>query len=158
MWDLPGTGLEPVSPALSGRFLITAPPGKSFYLFIYSAIIYWEHAACLTYLPKVQIYSRCLLLPLIYRWGNRLREILWLAHGRTASGDNIGIGTVVYQIPKSVLRGREKERKERGRKKGRWEKRNRNFKINKHVIQVINLGDRKLDLHWCREGCLASTD
>ena len=29
MWDLPGPGLEPVSPELSGRFLTTAPPGKS---------------------------------------------------------------------------------------------------------------------------------
>ena len=29
MWDLPGPGLEPVSPALSGGFLTTAPPGKS---------------------------------------------------------------------------------------------------------------------------------
>ena len=29
MWDLPGPGLEPVSPALAGGFLITAPPGKS---------------------------------------------------------------------------------------------------------------------------------
>ena len=28
MWDLPGPGLEPVSPALAGGFLITAPPGK----------------------------------------------------------------------------------------------------------------------------------
>ena len=28
MWDLPGPGLEPVSPALTGRFLTTAPPGK----------------------------------------------------------------------------------------------------------------------------------
>ena len=29
MWDLPGPGLEPVFPALAGRFLTTAPPGKS---------------------------------------------------------------------------------------------------------------------------------
>ena len=29
MWDLPGPGLKPVSPALAGRFLTTAPPGKS---------------------------------------------------------------------------------------------------------------------------------
>ena len=29
MWDHPGPGLEPVSPALAGRFLTTAPPGKS---------------------------------------------------------------------------------------------------------------------------------
>ena len=28
MWNLPGPGLEPVSPALAGGFLITAPPGK----------------------------------------------------------------------------------------------------------------------------------
>ena len=45
MWDLPGPGLEPVSPALAGGFLTTAPPGNShlgdlfffnlIYLFIY---------------------------------------------------------------------------------------------------------------------------
>ena len=29
MWDLPGPGREPVSPALAGGFLTTAPPGKS---------------------------------------------------------------------------------------------------------------------------------
>ena len=28
MWDLPGPGLEPVSPALAGGFSTTAPPGK----------------------------------------------------------------------------------------------------------------------------------
>ena len=28
MWDLPGPGHEPVSPALAGRFSTTAPPGK----------------------------------------------------------------------------------------------------------------------------------
>ena len=28
MWDLPGPGIEPVSPTLAGRFLSTVPPGK----------------------------------------------------------------------------------------------------------------------------------
>ena len=28
IWDLPRPGLEPVSPALAGRFSTTAPPGK----------------------------------------------------------------------------------------------------------------------------------
>ena len=28
MWDLPRPGLEPLSPALTGRFLTTVPPGK----------------------------------------------------------------------------------------------------------------------------------
>ena len=35
MWDLPGPGLEPVSPALAGGFLTIAPPGKSLIIFIY---------------------------------------------------------------------------------------------------------------------------
>ena len=29
MWDLPGQGIKPMSPALAGRFLTTGPPGKS---------------------------------------------------------------------------------------------------------------------------------
>ena len=29
LWTLPGPGIEPVSPALAGRFLPTAPPGKA---------------------------------------------------------------------------------------------------------------------------------
>ena len=32
MWDLPRPGLKPVSPALAGRFLTTALPGKSLFL------------------------------------------------------------------------------------------------------------------------------
>ena len=30
MWDPPRPGLEPVSPALAGRFSTTAPPGKPY--------------------------------------------------------------------------------------------------------------------------------
>ena len=37
MWDLPGPGIEPVSPALAGGFLTTAPPGSPGYLFLSSA-------------------------------------------------------------------------------------------------------------------------
>ena len=29
MWDLPGSGIEPASPALVGGFLLNVPPGKS---------------------------------------------------------------------------------------------------------------------------------
>ena len=35
MRDLPGQGLEPVSPALAGGFLTTAPPGKPSILFLF---------------------------------------------------------------------------------------------------------------------------
>ena len=37
MWDLPRTGLEPVSPALAGRLSTTAPPGKPRKLVFYCA-------------------------------------------------------------------------------------------------------------------------
>ena len=33
MWDLPGPGLEPVSPALTGGFSTTTPPGKPPFFF-----------------------------------------------------------------------------------------------------------------------------
>ena len=29
MWDLPGTGVKPMCPALAGGFFTTEPPGKS---------------------------------------------------------------------------------------------------------------------------------
>ena len=32
MWDLPGPGIKPVSPALAGGFSTTVPPGKSLFL------------------------------------------------------------------------------------------------------------------------------
>ena len=38
MWDLPRPGLEPVSPALAGRFLTTAPPGKPHDLTIVNSV------------------------------------------------------------------------------------------------------------------------
>ena len=41
MWDLPGPGLEPMSPALAGGFLTTAPPGKSL---IYSVFCVYSTA------------------------------------------------------------------------------------------------------------------
>ena len=34
MWDLPGPGIEPVSPALADGFLTTAPPGKPSVVYI----------------------------------------------------------------------------------------------------------------------------
>ena len=34
MWDLTGPRLEPMSPALAGGFLTTAPPGKSRWLYL----------------------------------------------------------------------------------------------------------------------------
>ena len=40
MWDPPRPGLEPVSPALAGRFSTTAPPGKPHFFFL-DYIVTW---------------------------------------------------------------------------------------------------------------------
>ena len=43
-WNLPGPGIEPVSPELAGRFLITGPSGKflTFFFFVALYILYSE--------------------------------------------------------------------------------------------------------------------
>ena len=51
MWDLPGPGLEPVSPALAGGFLTTEPPGKSWTTNINSVVVSF---CCCCYLQKQQ--------------------------------------------------------------------------------------------------------
>ena len=38
MWDLPRPGLEPMSPALAGRFSTAAPPGKPHPTFLIHAV------------------------------------------------------------------------------------------------------------------------
>ena len=45
MWDLPSPGLEPVSPALAGRFLTTAPPGKPHQLAFNVSFLNWKDRA-----------------------------------------------------------------------------------------------------------------
>ena len=44
MWNLAGPRMEPVSPALAGRFLTTGTPGKSYYTFLV-----WEYHEVLIY-------------------------------------------------------------------------------------------------------------
>ena len=41
MWDLSGPGIEPVTPALVGRFLTTGPPGESQKAVFYS-VLFWN--------------------------------------------------------------------------------------------------------------------
>ena len=73
MWDLPRPGLEPVSPALAGRFSTTAPPGKPLplellidlkdatllHLFIFIYLYFWpRHAAWGISVPRPGIEPR----------------------------------------------------------------------------------------------------
>ena len=43
MWDPPRPGLEPVSPALAGRFSTTAPPGKP-YVAVFACIFFFQES------------------------------------------------------------------------------------------------------------------
>ena len=42
MWNLPGPGIEPMSPALAGRLFTTELPGKSLNSFFKYFILYWR--------------------------------------------------------------------------------------------------------------------
>ena len=52
MWDLPRPGLEPMSPALAGRFSTTAPPGKpnssvfNFSSYIFNFQVFFSYSLC----------------------------------------------------------------------------------------------------------------
>ena len=52
LWDLPGPGLEPTSPASAGRLSTTAPPGKSqgWCLFIVFSFEYQSHFSGFLYI------------------------------------------------------------------------------------------------------------
>ena len=64
MWGLPGSGMESVSPALAGGFLITGPPGKS----------------CLVFRPLQNITSFCIKFPVLGRRCGRCFSDQTLAH------------------------------------------------------------------------------
>ena len=51
MWDFPRPGLEPVSPALAGRFSTTAPPGKPPDLFLSCVSDLWYEVGGIGALP-----------------------------------------------------------------------------------------------------------
>ena len=61
MWDLHRPGIEPMSPALAGRFLTTVPPGKPpfhmFLFFSFEALIIWDFI----FLP---LFEKSLYIPL----------------------------------------------------------------------------------------------
>ena len=50
IWDLPESGIEPVSPALAGRLFTTEPPGKPQWRFLSRKMIYYLQI-CFTFWP-----------------------------------------------------------------------------------------------------------
>ena len=61
MWDLPGPGLEPVSPAWAGGFLTTAPPGK-----FQGFILKMRPYLALIMVLETRAFSKCELLCLLF--------------------------------------------------------------------------------------------
>ena len=67
MWDLPGPGLEPVSPALAGRFSTTAPPGKPRWCFVWTL---------LPFLSRTPVWMRLISLTSVAGGSGKV----WRAH------------------------------------------------------------------------------
>ena len=65
MWGLPGPGLEPVSPALAGGFLTTAPPGKPQQPILELSECPWDHHAKNFCLEAAVLLVGKILAPLI---------------------------------------------------------------------------------------------
>ena len=63
MWDLPGPGLEPVSPALAGRFSTTAPPVcfllEEFINLHFYSLICSLSRAILLFVSSVMLFFSC---------------------------------------------------------------------------------------------------
>ena len=62
MWDLPRPGLEPVFPALAGRFSTTAPPGKP-RLFSFFAVELYMFLTYFAYKPFIRCMTCKYFLP-----------------------------------------------------------------------------------------------
>ena len=61
MWDLPGPGLEPISPALAGGFLTTEPRGKSL-LFCFVLFCFTNFSLRADPVPNLQVIETCNLM------------------------------------------------------------------------------------------------
>ena len=77
MWDPPRPGLEPVSPALAGRFSTTAPPGKpgqkNFEVCLYPCPLRRPKPTCGVLTQQMTPCSRCLVFSnMCQRTGQRL--------------------------------------------------------------------------------------
>ena len=58
MWDLPGPEIEHVSPALAGRFLTNAPPGKPFQVNLFFFFNIFIEYNCFTTVCQFLLYNK----------------------------------------------------------------------------------------------------
>jgi len=84
IWHLPGPGIQPVSPALAGGFLITGPPGQFSFVYFKNPVTIWntptdvrsrvtwrkwiEITFVLNSLVSCWFYYSVLLLAMVFFW------------------------------------------------------------------------------------------
>ena len=74
MWDPPRPGLEPVCPALAGRFSTTAPPGKPRVNFLYLSPFFY----CIAHLLLSKIYLNYFLFFLWVLFKQKKLAFYWV--------------------------------------------------------------------------------
>ena len=75
MWDLPGPGPEPVSPALAGGLLTTAPPGKPIQVFLLFTHVYLSDIIFKAHITKV-FKNLCIHIVSGYRQSNTVSRLI----------------------------------------------------------------------------------
>ena len=73
MWDLPGPGIKPMSPALAGGFLTTVPPGKSLPL-VFNLPQKRDHTVNFYGFPEHHEYFKIKTTPFIHMNTSSMRE------------------------------------------------------------------------------------
>ena len=79
MWSLPGPGIEPMSPALAGRFLSTVAPGKSSPLFLLLILIQFCLSCFFNLLLNLSFASPS--VNQTWQWAHSLRGNLYFYSG-----------------------------------------------------------------------------
>ena len=67
MWDLPGPGIEPMSPALQGRFLMTGQPGKPSIILLWCVLLRFS-----LYLSSLEFIK--ILRPMAYSFHQNFKK------------------------------------------------------------------------------------
>ena len=119
MWDLPGPGLEPVSPALAGGFLTTAPPGKPSDIFYYLVNAHQDNWFHDSLMGRDPLFKKALhwefpggpVVRILHFqcWGPRSREARheWMHGWMDGWMDGWMVGWVVRQASQPRIKGRQ---------------------------------------------------
>ena len=88
MWDLPGPGIEPVSPAQAGGLPTTGPPEKSLHRLFYLIIL--KDACVLSCFRHVQLFANL--------WTADRQASLW-----DSPGKDTGVGFHVHSLLQGIF-------------------------------------------------------